>query len=166
MSTLLLVRSREDGEMEWGAPVQKLFRNASAIVLVAVSVEACSPSRAAAPPPGTLPPETAQVTINDHALPETHVVKCIPMGSLTAVTIGDAEAGTKVVISNESALAAKSVNISDLGGFTGGYAEDLQGAAEVTLQGHTYTIRGHAEGFNTDNPGLRATGTFTIKVAC
>jgi hypothetical protein len=113
-----------------------------------------------------LPPETAQITINDHALPETHVVKCIPMGSLTAVTIGDAAAGTKVFVSNESALAAKSVNISDLGGFTGGYAEDLQGAAEVTMHGHTYTIRGRAEGFDTDNPSSRATGTFTIKVAC
>jgi len=146
--------------------VQKRFRNASAIVLVAASVGACSPSRAAAPPPGTLPPETAQVTIDDHALAETHAVKCIPLGSLTVVTIGDATAGTKVFVSNESGLTAKSVNISDLGGFTGGYAEDLQGAADVTLHGYTYTIRGRAEGFDTDNSSLRATDTFTIKVAC
>ncbi|HEX5254911.1 MAG TPA: lipoprotein LpqH [Mycobacterium sp.] len=146
--------------------MQKRFCNVFAIVLVAASVGACSPSRAAAPPPGTLPPESAQVTINGHALPETHTVKCIPMGSLTAVTIGDAAAGTKVFVSNESALVAKSVNISDLDGFTGSYAEDLQGAAEVALHGYTYTVRGRAEGFNTDNPSLRATGTFTIKVAC
>jgi ipoprotein LpqH len=146
--------------------VQKRFRYASAIVLIAASVGACSSTPRAAAPPGTLPPETAQVTINDHALPETHAVKCIPMGSLTAVTIGDTAAGTKAFISNEIALTAKSVNISDLGGFTGGYAEDLQGAAEVALHGYTYTIRGRAEGFDTDNPSLKATDTFTIKVAC
>ena len=152
--------------MKWGALVPNRFRNASAMVLVVASVGACSPSRAAAPPPGTLPPETAQVTINDHALPETHAVKCIPMGSLTTITTGDTAAGTKAFVSNESALAAKSVNINDLGGFTGGYAEDLQGAAEGTLHGYTYTIRGRAEGFDTDKPSLRATDTFTIKVAC
>jgi len=146
--------------------VQKRFPNAFAIVLMAASVGACSPSRAAAPPPGTLPPQTAQVTINDHALPETHAVECVPMGSLTTVTTGDTAAGTTVFVSNEGALIAKTVSISDLGGFTGSYAEHLQGAADVTLHGYTYTIRGRAEGFNTDNPSLRATNTFTIKVAC
>lgn len=147
--------------------MQKRFSNASAIVVIAASVGACSSApRAAAPLPGTLPPGTAQVTINDHALPETHAVKCIPMGSLTTVTTGDTAAGTKAFVSNESALTAKWVNISDLGGFTGSYAEGLQGAADVTLHGYTYTIRGRAEGFDTDNSSLRTTGTFTIKVAC
>lgn len=88
------------------------------------------------------------------------------MGSLTTVTTGDTAAGTKAFVSNESALTAKWVNISDLGGFTGSYAEGLQGAADVTLHGYTYTIRGRAEGFDTDNSSLRTTGTFTIKVAC
>ncbi|MCV7352329.1 lipoprotein LpqH [Mycobacterium parmense] len=135
--------------------------------MTATSVGACSSSpHAAAPPPGTLSPETAQVTINDHALPETHAVKCVPMGSLTAINTGDTAAGTKALVSNETALTAKTVNISDLGGFTGSYAEHLQGAAEVTLQGDTYTIRGRAEGFDTGDPSLRATDTFTIKVAC
>ncbi|BCO38996.1 hypothetical protein MINTM001_01350 [Mycobacterium paraintracellulare] len=88
------------------------------------------------------------------------------MGSLTTVTTGDTAAGTKVFVSNQSALTAKSVVISDLGGFTGSYAEGLQGAADVSLHGYTYTIRGRADGFDTDNPSLKATGTFTIKVAC
>ncbi|MFC5933340.1 MULTISPECIES: lipoprotein LpqH [Mycobacterium avium complex (MAC)] len=146
--------------------MKKRFRNASAIVLVAASVGACSPSRAAEPPPGTLLPGTAQVTINDHVLPETHAVKCVPMGSLATVTIGDTAAGTSMFVSNESPLTAKTININNLDGFTGSYAEHLQGAAEVTLHGYTYTIRGRAEGFNTDNPSLRSTDSFTIKVAC
>ncbi|KKC06887.1 lipoprotein LpqH [Mycobacterium nebraskense] len=146
--------------------MQKRFSYASAIVLITASVGACASPPRAAPPPGTLPPGTAQVTINDDALPETHAVKCVTMGSLTAVTTGDTAAGTKTFVSNESALTAKSVNVSDLGGFTGSYAEDLQGTADVALQGYTYTIRGRAEGFDTGNPSLRTIGTFTIKVAC
>jgi len=145
--------------------VQRRFSSASAIVLIAASVGACSSSPRAGLS-GILPPGTAQVTINDHALPETHAVKCVPMGSLTAVTTGDSAVGTNAFVSNESALTAKSVNISNLGGFTGSFADGLQGAAGVTLQGYTYTIRGRAEGFDTDNASLRAVGTFTIKVAC
>ncbi|GAB4621030.1 hypothetical protein MOKP38_45770 [Mycobacterium avium subsp. hominissuis] len=88
------------------------------------------------------------------------------MGSLATVTIGDTAAGTSMFVSNESPLTAKTININNLDGFTGSYAEHLQGAAEVTLHGYTYTIRGRAEGFNTDNPSLRSTDSFTIKVAC
>jgi hypothetical protein len=106
------------------------------------------------------------VTINGQGLPETQSVKCLSIGSVTTITTGDAAEGTKAFVSNESGLTAKTVNISDLGGFTGSYAEGLQGAADVTLQGYTYTIRGRAEGFNSDNPTSRGAGTFIIKVAC
>jgi hypothetical protein len=113
-----------------------------------------------------LQPGTAQVTINDRALPESHTVKCTPIGSFTEVTTGGTAAGTMTFVSSDKKLGATSVKISDLGGFTGSYDAGLQGTADVTLQGYTYTIRGRAEGFETANPSLKATGTFTIKVAC
>ncbi len=106
------------------------------------------------------------MTINDQVLPETHAVICIPAGSLTTITIGDTSTGTQAFVSNEKALTAKAVNINDLGGFTGSFNQDLQGKAEVTISGYTYTIRGSAKGFDTNNPSLNAVGTFTIKVAC
>lgn len=146
--------------------MQKRFSNMSAIALIAAGLGACSSAPPAAAPPGPLAPGTAQVTINDRALPETRAVKCIPIGSLTTVTTGDAAAGTKAFVSNEGSLTAKSVNIRDLGGFTGSYAEGLQGTADVTLRGYTYTIRGRAEGFDTGNPSFGAISTFTIKVSC
>jgi ipoprotein LpqH len=34
------------------------------------------------------------------------------------------------------------------------------------MTGRTYEITGTADGFNTDNPGFRASGTFAIKVSC
>jgi len=153
--------------MKRGALVQKRFSNASAAVLIAASIGACSSSPGAtAPQPGTLRAGTAQVTINNQVLPETHAVECIPAGSLTTITTGDTSAGTRAFVSSENALTAKAVNINDLGGFTGSYTQGLEGKADVTMNGYTYTIRGSAEGFDTNNPSLRAAGTFTIKVAC
>jgi lipoprotein LpqH len=148
--------------------VHKRFRNASVAVVVAASISACSLSPGATPPqPGTLPAGTAQVTINDQALPLTRTVTCMPVGSLTMITTGDTAAGTNAVVSNQNSLTAKVVNITDLGGFTGSYTHGLDGSkADVAMTGYTYTIRGSAEGFDTKNPSMRAAGTFTIKVAC
>ena len=135
---------------------------------MAAGASACSSigSAKAPPPQGSLQPGTAQVTINDRALPESHAVKCTPIGSFTEVTTGGDAAGTMTFVSSDKKLGATSVKISDLGGFTGSYDAGLQGIADVTLQGYTYTIRGRAEGFETANPSSKATGTFSIKVAC
>lgn len=34
------------------------------------------------------------------------------------------------------------------------------------MSGNTYTVTGSADGFATDAPSFRTTGTFSIKVAC
>lgn len=144
--------------------MQKLLTHAPAAVLIAVSVGACSSSHNATAA-GTLPGGTAQLTINDEASRQTHTVNCLPMGWLTRITTGDNAVGITAFVSNEHALSAKSVNINEIGGFTGSYVESLQGKADVSITGHTYTIRGTADGFDSDKPGLRTT-SFTIKVAC
>ena len=151
--------------MKQGALVCKRFGNASATVFIAASIAACSPSLSATPP-GTLPGGTAEVTINNQVLPTIHAVTCRPAGSLTTITAGDSAAGAEAFVSSENSLTAQAVNITDLGGFTGSYTHGLEGKADVTMNGYTYTIRGSAEGFATHNPSLRAAGTFTIKVAC
>jgi lipoprotein LpqH len=154
-------------EMKRGALVHRRFSNVSAAVVVAAIISACSSSPGAArAQPEILPAGSAQVTINDQALPVTHAVTCMPAGSLTTITIGDTASGTYALVSNENTLTTKAVNINNLGGFSGSYTHGLDGKADVTMNGYTYTIRGSAEGFDTKNPSLRAAGTFTIKVAC
>lgn len=106
------------------------------------------------------------MTINDSALPEMTAVKCTLIGPLTTIATGDTAAGVTALVSNEAGLTAKSVSINALGGFTGSYMEGLAGKAVVSMKGQTYMIRGSAEGFDTDSPSMRATGTFTIQVAC
>ncbi|WP_081665287.1 lipoprotein LpqH [Mycobacterium sp. UM_CSW] len=115
---------------------------------------------------GRLPGGTAQVTINDRPLPETHSVKCVRLGSLTTITTGNPAGGLTAFVSNKDALTANSVSINDLGGFTGTYQAGLGDKADVTMNDQTYTIRGSADGFVKDDPSQRTTGTFTIRVAC
>jgi ipoprotein LpqH len=135
--------------------------------LMVVGIGACSsPPPAASPQAGTLPSGTAQVTIDNKDIPRTYAVHCTSIESLRMIATGDATAGATALVSNEDALTAQSVGIQDLGGFTGSYMEGLQGQAQVTMSGQTYTIRGTAEGFDTDNPSARTTSTFVIKVAC
>ena len=147
--------------------MQKRFAAASLSALTLGCIAGCSSSPPAAPPqPGALPPGTAQTTINDANPATTYNVKCTPAETLTTINTGDPAAGVAVVVDNERNLDVKVVSIRNLGGFTGTYMKDLQGQAEGSMTGKTYTITGIAEGFNTDNPSARNSGTFAIKVSC
>lgn len=146
--------------------MQKGFFNATAVALAAVGIGACSSSPPAVSPPGALHAGTARVTINNRALPATTAVKCAQIRSLMTITTGDTTAGVTAFVSNESGLIAKSVSISDLGGFTGSYLNGVDGKADVSMTDETYMIRGTASGFDTDSPSMRTTGTFAIQVAC
>ncbi len=133
----------------------------------AATLAGCSSAPEPEPlPAGTLVPGTAQVTVNDNDLGLFHSVRCDPAGSLLTISIGNAEQGSTALVSSVGELAAKSVAIHDLAGFTGSFNEGLGGDAQVALTGSTYTITGTAEGFDTERPSFRSTGTFTIKAAC
>jgi hypothetical protein len=118
------------------------------------------------PAPGTLVAGTAQMTVNGQNIGTIEAVQCTPAGSLTTITTGDQASGITTLVSNKEALTAESVDINNVGGFTGSYNAGLGGAAKVTMTGRTYDISGTADGFNTANPSFRTSGTFAIKVAC
>lgn len=148
-----------------GELMQKRFFVATAAAVMAVGVAACAPSPAS-PSQGALPAGTARVTINDKALPAMTGVKCAPIGSLMTITSANAAAGVTAVVSNATGLTAKSVSITDLGGFTGSYVEGLDGKTEVSMTGQTYMIRGTADGFDTHNPSMKTSGSFSLQVGC
>jgi ipoprotein LpqH len=126
--------------------VQKRFFNATAAALIAAGASACSSSPPASPPLGALPAGTARVAIKDKTRPATTAVKCAQIGSLITIATGDTAAGVKALVSNETGLTAKSVTITDLGGFTGSYMKGLDGKADVSMTAQTYIIRGTADG--------------------
>jgi len=147
--------------------VENRFATVSFSAFMLVGIAGCSSSPPAAPPqPGTLPSGTAQTTINDANAATTYAVRCTSAETLVTINTGDPAAGATAVVDNERNLDVKWVSIHNLGGFTGSYWKDLQGRADVSMVGKTYTITGVAEGFNTDNPGATKLGTFAIKVSC
>lgn len=109
---------------------------------------------------------TAQVTVNGQDAGTTEAVQCDSTGALTTITTGDEASGVIAMVSNKDQLTAESVAIRDLGGFTGSYNAGFSDTAEVTMTGRTYDISGTADGFDTDSPSFRKSGTFSIKVSC
>jgi lipoprotein LpqH len=118
------------------------------------------------PGPGMLVAGTAQVTVNGQDAGTTDAVQCDSTGTLTTITTGDQASGVIAMVSNKDQLTAESVAIRDLGGFTGSYNAGFSDAAKVTMNGRTYEISGTADGFETDSPSFRKSGTFSIKVSC
>lgn len=138
-----------------------------AIAVVALTLAGCSSGPPDyQPAPGTLAAGTAQVTVNGEDAGSTGAVQCDATGPLTTITTGDMASGVTAMVSNSDELVAESVTIRDLGGFTGSYNDGLGGTAKVTMNGRTYDISGTADGFETDNPSFRTSGTFAIKVSC
>jgi ipoprotein LpqH len=134
---------------------------------VAFTAAACSsPPQAEDHQPGTLAIGTAKVSVDGADAGTTDSVSCTTTGPLTTITTGDDRSGSVSIVSNADALIAQTVSINNLGGFTGSYNAGLGGEATVTMTGRTYTIEGTADGFRTDDPSFRASGSFTITVAC
>lgn len=140
------------------------------VLLAAVAatlVASCSsPPKPEPLPQGALTAGTARVTVDGKDLGDFHTVQCSPAESLVIIDTGNDQQGSTAMVSKADSLTAKFVMIRDLGGFTGSYNEGLGGNAAVSMDGATYTITGTADGFNTDKPSFRSSGTFTIKVAC
>jgi hypothetical protein len=114
-----------------------------------------------------LAPGTAEVTINNAELAATHAVRCTSAGNLTTITTGNTTSGVTALVSSVDGLSAMTVDINDVGGFTGSYNDGLtKEPTTVDLDGRTYDITGTADGFTADNPSARVQGSFAVKVAC
>jgi lipoprotein LpqH len=139
-----------------------------AITAAALALAGCSSGPPEyTPPPGSLVAGTAEATVNGQDAGATDTVQCTTIGPLTIISTGDDASGVTALVSNRDQLTAESVAIRDLGGFTGSYNAGLgDNTANVGMTGRTYDITGTAEGFDTDSPSFRNSGTFAIKVSC
>jgi lipoprotein LpqH len=129
---------------------------------------ACTSAGPPAPDqPGAETPGTATVHIDGQDAGVTHQVSCVPSGALTKIAIGNEQSGATAVVSNEEALAVKSVDFRDLTGFTGSFNQGLGGGdAGVTMIGRTYRMSGTASGFTSADPSHSTSRTFSIAVGC
>jgi ipoprotein LpqH len=144
--------------------VQKRF---VVVAVAAFSAVACSSQPANSPqPPGSLPPATAQVTVNGQSAGTTHRVECSQDGWTHTIKTGDEKSGVRVVVDTGDSVTAKSVVITNVGDFTGSVWEDKIGNASAAMIGNTFRVNGTAEGANNANSNQPATANFEIKANC
>ena len=140
---------------------------ATAVMIGCFGLTACGPTTTQSTlTPHALSPGTAHVSVDGQSMPTERRVVCTEMQFWTTIDIGDTNSGLRAVIRNASGLTAESVSISNLGGFTGSYWNELDHGATVTADGATFTIRGTATGFTARNPSKRSTSTFQVSASC
>lgn len=109
---------------------------------------------------------TGTVNVNGVELGSAGPVTCHRETSTTMIDTGGQDGGSTTVLNNASGLVVRSVEIRNLGGFSGTYLQDLQGDAKASMEGRTITVTGEAPGYTTEKPNERTTLPFVIKVNC
>jgi lipoprotein LpqH len=143
---------------------RKLAVIATALTIGAIS--GCAQHLGAQPAPGALPPGTAEVKIDNQDLGSTYSVACTPVGTMTTISTGEAGRGTTSVVENATNLLASSVELRNLGGFSGSYWQGFEDQTKVRLTDNTYSIAGTATGFRAEDPATRVSVPFAIRVSC
>lgn len=110
---------------------------------------------------------TAQVTINGKDAGNALQVNCSQVGWNWVIESPGEKSGFTAAVETGGTPAAHSVQIRDLGGFTGSYWEGTVGKGELSITGDgVFTISGTAEGSYADDPTGEATATFEIQTSC
>lgn len=95
-----------------------------------------------------------------------YLVECDQTGWLWNVETLEERPGLMAQVRTGNSVAARSVQINNLGGFTGSYWDGTTGEADASLVEGKFTIAGTAVGFFHDDPGERTSATFEITTDC
>lgn len=132
---------------------------AAAAVLVAV-VAGCSS------PPAALSSHDAKVLINGKATNALQPVTCYQTGESWTIETLDKEPGFTATINLGDTVTAETVNIRNLGNFTGTYWEDNLGKGQAKVSSGKFNVSGEAQGAFADKPNQSTTATFDITTDC
>jgi ipoprotein LpqH len=148
--------------------LRKKLAATAAGALVICGFAACTSAKPpAAQQPGAEPPGTATMGIDGRDAGVTHQVSCVPSGTLTKIVIGNDQSGATALVSDQEALAVKSVDLRNLTGFSGSFNAGLDGGdAAVTMVSRTYRMSGTAYGFTSADPSHSTSRSFSIAVGC
>ncbi|WP_133259084.1 lipoprotein LpqH [Mycolicibacterium sp. GF69] len=95
-----------------------------------------------------------------------YLVECSQVGWLWNLDTPEETPGLMAQVRTGDPVVARSVQINNLGGFTGSYWDETTGQAEASLIDGKFTITGTAVGFFHDDPGERTTASFEISTDC
>ena len=78
----------------------------------------------------------------------------------------DKEPGFTATINLGDTVTAETVNIRNLGNFTGTYWDDNLGKAQAKVSSGKFNVSGEAQGAFADKPNQSTTATFDITTDC
>jgi len=135
-------------------------RFVAALALVAAGVAGCSS------PPAALGTRDAKVIINGEATNALQPVVCSQTGQSWTIETLNKEPGFTATIKLGDTVTAETVDIRNLGNFTGTYWNDNLGKASAKVNQGKFTVSGEAEGAFADKPNQSTTATFDISTTC
>lgn len=140
------------------------MKNRTLIVLSAACVGVTA---ACGVPPAALGSRTAQVTVNGEKVGQPVPVECSQFGWTWLISsAGEDTPGFTASVSTGETIAAHSVQLNDVEGFTGAYWEGTVGDGRASINSGAITISGTAEGSFADNPDGEAAATYEITTTC
>ena len=139
------------------------MNNRIVMVLSAASAVVLSACGGSEPALGT---RTAQVSLNG-AETARIPVECSQAGWTWLISdFGEQTPGFSASVSTGENVAAHSVEIRDLEGFTGAYWEGTVGDGKATIDNSRITIAGTAKGSFAANPSTAAEANYEITTTC
>lgn len=133
---------------------------AAAALLVAVGVAGCSS------PADALSSHDAKVIINGKSTNALQPVTCYQTGEAWTIETLDKEPGFTATIQLGDNVRAQTVDIRNLGNFTGTYWDGNLGKAQAKVSQGKFTVSGEAQGAFADKPNQSTTATFDITTEC
>ena len=140
--------------------MKRRFSAAAALFVAAAGVAACSP------PPAALGTHDAKVIIDGEATNALQPVSCYQTGEAWTIETLDKEPGFTATIRLGDTVTAQTVDIRNLGNFTGTFWDDNLGKASAKVTQNKYTISGEAKGAFADKPNQSTTAQFQITTDC
>ncbi len=132
---------------------------AAAVGLVAV-VAGCSS------PPAALGTHDAKVLINGKATNALQPVTCYQTGQAWTIETLDKEPGFTATVKLGDTVTPDTVDIRNLGNFTGTFWNDNLGKAQAKVSNGKFNVSGEAKGAFADKPNQSTTATFDITTDC
>ncbi len=132
----------------------------AAVLLVAVGVAACSSK------PAALSNHDAKVIIDGKATNALQPVTCSQVGQSWTIQTLDKEPGFTATIRLGDPVTPQTVEIRNLGNFTGTYWNDNLGKAQARVNQGKFNVSGEAKGAFADKPNQSTTATFDITTNC
>jgi lipoprotein LpqH len=159
-----------------GCSSRKRLIGAAAVISCAMSVGGCASGPSySAQPKGSISLVTAEFTINGKPAGSTHEIQCFQDDWNHTIETGNPDSGVRMVVGMADKVSpdktvmrvtARSVVLTNVGGFSGSFIENQIGTAKASIYGTTFAVSGTADGANTDDPNKKTTATFDIKANC